>query len=770
MAIGEDGEILGQVRALFMVGALGDLSDGQLLERFSAGRGEAAELAFAALVERHGAMVLRVCRGVLCEPHDAEDAFQATFLVLLRRARSLWVRDSLGPWLHQVAYRTASCLRSAILRRRRLDRAAAAATRESRDSAGDELARVIHEELGRLPERYRAPAVLCDLEGSSHEQAARHLGWPIGTVKSRLTRAREILRDRLRRRGFAPDLGAVAAALRPRGIEALLPPALVDSATRAVIQCVTARTILAGSAGSTAREVLRTMSMIRWLKVGAVLAAGVATVTGALAQKPGPGAGAAPEGAPGAIAIRADDPPAAEVKPGKFRLAVVERGSVEAQRVDSVTDRIEGTTTIISILPEGTRVKKGAKVADLDTATLRDNLKNQMIIAVQAEANYRNARLVREAAELALREYVEGTYKQEQQALKGTVLAARSAIQKAEARLERTRRARKRMDEILATRKEAAPADIVADLDVDDRLDDAGQVIARESMALELAETRLDLLQKFTADRMKKERAADVEQKKSAELAKRAILQLEMDKEAKLTRQIESGTLVAPSDGIVIHANDPGRRGGAQVQIEEGASVRERQLIFSIVDDSGPMQVNTKVHEALVDRLMPGQRARIKVDTFPGEMLTGAVDTVAPLPDPNTIFGDGRKVYTTRVRIDKGLSGLRPGMTAEVDIPIVELDDVLTVPSTSVLRFDGKDQVAVKKPGGGTEWREVTLGAGNGTSVVVKQGLGSGEAVVLHPIALLSEAERRAKFPAPAAPAGEPIIPARVGRPRPRGN
>src|SRR5262245_61038256 len=107
------------VRMLFHVGAVGGLTDGQLLERFTAQRGEAAEQAFAALVERHGPMVLRVCRSVLRDPHEAHDAFQATFLVLVRRSGSLWVRDSLGPWLHQVAYRVASCARSAAARRRR---------------------------------------------------------------------------------------------------------------------------------------------------------------------------------------------------------------------------------------------------------------------------------------------------------------------------------------------------------------------------------------------------------------------------------------------------------------------------------------------------------------------------------------------------------------------------------------------------------------------------------------------------------------------------
>ena len=141
MAIGKDGAVLRQLRMLFNVGTVRDLTDGQLLERFATDRGEAAELAFAVLVERHGPMVLRVCRGVLNNPHDTQDAFQATFLVLVRKARALWVRDSLGPWLHQVAYRTASCVRSTDARRRRHERRAAISAGATRVEPIDELAR-----------------------------------------------------------------------------------------------------------------------------------------------------------------------------------------------------------------------------------------------------------------------------------------------------------------------------------------------------------------------------------------------------------------------------------------------------------------------------------------------------------------------------------------------------------------------------------------------------------------------------------------------------
>ena len=135
-------------------------------------------------------MVLRVCRHALGDPNDAEDAFQATFLVLVRKARSLWVRDSLGPWLHRVAHRVATRARLSAARRREHERRAAAARPTLAVERGDwdELVALLHEEIDRLPERCRVPVVLCDLQGLTHEQAARHLGWPVGTVKSRLAR------------------------------------------------------------------------------------------------------------------------------------------------------------------------------------------------------------------------------------------------------------------------------------------------------------------------------------------------------------------------------------------------------------------------------------------------------------------------------------------------------------------------------------------------------------------------------------------------------
>ncbi len=258
MKILRDGTSMRQLSTLFNEGVTGAATDGQLLERFATRRGEASEHAFAALVERHGPVVMRLCRSVLRDEHEAQDAFQATFLVLARRAQSLWVRDSIGPWIHSVAYRVASCARAAAIRRRRHERrhARLAAGRLAvyQDEDWGDLEAVVHEEINRLPEHYRAPLVLCDLEGCTHEQAARHLGLPVGTVKSRQARGRQRLRTRLIRRGLAPSSALVlGAALTP---DLPVPAALMKATANLA-------TIWAGADSAhvtvLAREVLKVM-------------------------------------------------------------------------------------------------------------------------------------------------------------------------------------------------------------------------------------------------------------------------------------------------------------------------------------------------------------------------------------------------------------------------------------------------------------------------------------------------------------------------------
>ena len=293
MGIGSTGAIQRDLRTLFTLGTIGDLTDGQLLERFTVREAEVAELAFGALVERHGPMVLRVCRAVLRDPHEAEDAFQATFLVLVSKARSLWVKDSLGPWLQQVAFRVASSARSAATRRRfyegRCARAESSATRFV-ESSGD-LEGILHEEIGRLPTRYRDPVVLCDLEGRSHDQAARQLGCPVGTIKSRLARGRERLRDRLVRRGVTPALGLLASGFMSESTSAAMPVSLVSSTARAAVQLAAGHMVTGGvsvTAVSLMKGVEKSMHMSTMKRVMSIVLLMGAIATGAivLAQQP----------------------------------------------------------------------------------------------------------------------------------------------------------------------------------------------------------------------------------------------------------------------------------------------------------------------------------------------------------------------------------------------------------------------------------------------------------------------------------------------------
>ncbi len=278
-----DGVALRLLSTLFNEGATGAVTDGELLERFVTRRGEAAEDAFAALVERHGPVVLRLCRSVLHDEHEAQDAFQATFLVLAQKAKSLWVRDSLGPWIHSAAYRVASCARAGAIRRRRHARRygklAAGRLTVYQDEDQEELEVVVHEEIDRLPEHFRTPLVICDLQGCSHDQAARLLGWPVGTVKSRQARGRQRLRDRLIRRGFAPSPGMVLRTARMP--EIAVPPSLMKSTANLATICAWADS---AHVAVLAREALTVMFLrsiklkVLSLSVIALLAAGAGTL------------------------------------------------------------------------------------------------------------------------------------------------------------------------------------------------------------------------------------------------------------------------------------------------------------------------------------------------------------------------------------------------------------------------------------------------------------------------------------------------------------
>ncbi len=227
MAASHAGIILEHVRTVLEAHGADRLSDRELLRRFAQERDQAA---FANLVCRHGPMVLAVCRRILPHAHDAEDVFQSTFLTLARKAPARTWQESVGPWLHLVAYRLALKTRADAGRRARLEPVAERTPPDDPLALADqrEASTLLHEQMSRLPEQYRAPLVLCCLENRTRDEAARQLGWSLGTFRRRLERGRQLLRDRLLRRGVAP------AVLAAPNLPPSLPAELLQKTVRLV--------------------------------------------------------------------------------------------------------------------------------------------------------------------------------------------------------------------------------------------------------------------------------------------------------------------------------------------------------------------------------------------------------------------------------------------------------------------------------------------------------------------------------------------------------
>jgi RNA polymerase sigma factor (sigma-70 family) len=234
-----------QIRRLAAPELARQRTDQQLLHDFRTHRDETA---FAALVQRHASMVLRVCRHVLHHAQDAEDAFQATFLVLARNSTTIRKKTALASWLHGVAYRTAMRARRDFARRRFHERRAVPMTRTEPawELALRELQSVVDRETQRLPEKYRAPFVLCCLESKSKNEAASQLGWKVGTVSSRLAQARKLLQTRLSRRGVSLSAVLGAAALGSDAANAGVPRLLIDGTVKAAVQYATGKAVASG--------------------------------------------------------------------------------------------------------------------------------------------------------------------------------------------------------------------------------------------------------------------------------------------------------------------------------------------------------------------------------------------------------------------------------------------------------------------------------------------------------------------------------------------
>ncbi len=325
MANETPGAALGHLDRLFVEGTVSGLPDDQLLDRFLATRDGAA---FEALLGRHGPMVLRVCRAVLRNPSDAEDAFQATFLVLVKKARTLRGRANLGGWLYLVAYRVAIQANAVAARRRVQERRAgemAAMTSADDPIIPAELLPALHEEIARLPEKIRLAVVLCDLQGIPQQQAAESLRLSERTLRRRLAGGRERLKARLDRRGLAWG-DAVMTAVRLREAGTVIPPAWRDATIRAALDLVgstVAARAVSAAAQSLTHEVLKTMFVQKLTVASAALLGACLTVWAVSA----------------ALTTQGDEPPKAATVP-------IHQGVAPASRPDAQTDPLDAVGTL----------------------------------------------------------------------------------------------------------------------------------------------------------------------------------------------------------------------------------------------------------------------------------------------------------------------------------------------------------------------------------------------------------------------------------------
>lgn len=296
--------LLHHARRVVRLSPVGGATDGQLLDRFRA-RGDDA--AFELLVWRHGPMVLAVCRRVLGDEHTAEDAFQAAFLALALKSQSIGRGEAVGAWLYRVAYRVALRLRAREARRAEREqlagrqRAGADIADPGRRLEFEEFRLRLDAEIERLPEEYRTAFILCHLEGRTNEQAARELGCPVGTVQSRLSRARARLRARLRRKGLGPEAIPFIYFIHRPQAPPDVPPALVHFTIRSALPAPAAPAV--GCAPRRAGRMLRRAALTLFLLLtfayaGALAYASLAPASSGPAAAACPPAGATPAAAP----------------------------------------------------------------------------------------------------------------------------------------------------------------------------------------------------------------------------------------------------------------------------------------------------------------------------------------------------------------------------------------------------------------------------------------------------------------------------------------
>ncbi len=418
------------------------LTDAELVERYVRYGDEAS---FELLLWRHGALVFNVCRRLLTREEDAEDAFQATFLTFVRKAHAISRRGSVASWLYKVAYRVALEARKQRQKIAHREKAGVEnlAASPSADPGWEEWRAIFDEELTRLPERLRRPFVLCHLEGKSNEEAARELGCRLGTIYSRLSRGREMLRHRLKCRGVTLSAAALTAALAENAAEAVPAVSLMKTTVQATLSFadLSAAGNVSPRASTLAEGVLRTMFLTK-IKMAALVVLVVCAAAGGvwthrLAALPPPETPREEPKAKREVPPQAESKPIAvqvvKPKPGGLPLVVSGPAEVVAAQQQQLGTLIAGIVKEVTV-DIGDRVKKGQVLIVLDAPLLAAELEQAMAALEMAEARVQEARATVAAAEAEIPPHTSGvkiqSFKLDQ---------ARAALKTAEANVRMSR-------------------------------------------------------------------------------------------------------------------------------------------------------------------------------------------------------------------------------------------------------------------------------------------------------------------------------------------
>jgi HlyD family secretion protein len=438
-----------------------------------------------------------------------------------------------------------------------------------------------------------------------------------------------------------------------------------------------------------------------------------------------------------------------EVERGDFLVSVVEGGTLQAVNENTVRNEVDGNSRIIYIVPEGTYVKKGDLIVELDTADVENALNAQLIryeddnadfiksetdlviTKSTVESDIRKAELDVQFARMDLEKFEQIEKEQEMRNAQITIITAQEALKLAEERLEWSK---KLTEEGFETKS---------------NLDRDSLAVTNQTLGLEKAQSVKKMLSEFDLAKLEAEYRADLAEaeqqlarvkKQGESKIKQAMSQLEIDKRqlelgttklAKLQEQMAATKLYAPQDGLVVYAASSSRYSNESM-IEEGATIRQRQAIVKIPDTS-KMKVDIKVHESYVNQVRVGQRAFVVLDSLPDERFTGEVTKIAVLPDAQSRYGNSNlKVYATEIVITDKLPDVKPGVSARAEIVITNLQDVIKVPIQCVTTVKGT-QVCYVKGLGDPKPTPVEIGLFNNKFIEIKSGLSAGDRVLLSP-------------------------------------